>query len=156
MRLVPLQAQNGETVLINPDQVRSVIIMGIGSKTEFGPDHAVPVTATLENIQKLLAEPWPGEDLGATRQRLATIIGYACHTSGGNAKREAGRLDLACADVSWRGQGDRCPSLKKKYMASSVVRIAPHKNSIRRNATPLTQILLVPRRKATKRGRERL
>jgi len=113
MRLVPLQAQNGETVLINPDQVRSVIIMGIGSKTEFGPDHAVPVTATLENIQKLLAEPWPGEDLGATRQRLATIIGYACHTSGGNAKREAGRLDLACADVSWRGQGDRCPSLKK-------------------------------------------
>ena len=41
--------------------------MGIGSKTEFGPDHAVPVTATLENIQKLLAEPWPGEDLGATR-----------------------------------------------------------------------------------------
>jgi hypothetical protein len=55
MRLVPLQAQNGETVLINPDQVRSVIIMGIGSKIEFGPDHAVPVTATLENIQKLLA-----------------------------------------------------------------------------------------------------
>jgi hypothetical protein len=67
MRLVPLQAQNGETVLINPDQVRSVIIMGIGSKIEFGPDHAVPVTASLENIQKLLAEPWPGEDLDATR-----------------------------------------------------------------------------------------
>jgi|SRR5262249_39584242 len=38
-------------------------------ETEFGPDHAVPGTTTLENIQKLLAEPWPGEgeDLGATR-----------------------------------------------------------------------------------------
>ena len=53
MRLVPLQAQNGETVLINPDQVRSVIIMGIGSKIEFGPGHAIPVTATLEAVQKL-------------------------------------------------------------------------------------------------------
>ena len=31
-------------------------------------------------------------------------------------------------------------SKKQKYMASSVVRIAPHKNSIRRNAAPLTQI----------------
>ena len=47
-------------------------------------------------------------------------------------------------------------SKKQKYMASSIVRIAPHKNSIRRNADPLTQTLLVPRRKATKRGSARL
>ena len=55
MRLVPVQAQNGEMVLINPDQVRSVIVAGIGSKIEFGRDHAVPVTHTLEAVQKLLA-----------------------------------------------------------------------------------------------------
>ena len=61
-------------------------------------------------------------------------------------QRERGRDELndaerVYADASWRGQEDRCPSLKKtKDMASSVVRIAPHKNSIRRNAAPLTQI----------------
>jgi hypothetical protein len=56
MRLVPVQAQNGETVLINPDQIRSVIVSGIGSKIEFGSDHAVRITATLEAVQKLLAD----------------------------------------------------------------------------------------------------
>jgi hypothetical protein len=47
MRLVSVQAQNGETVLINPDQVRSVIVAGIGPRIEFGPDHAIPVAARL-------------------------------------------------------------------------------------------------------------
>jgi hypothetical protein len=56
MRLVPVQAQNGEMVLINPDQVRSVIVSGIGSRIEFGPNHAIPITATLEAVQKLLAD----------------------------------------------------------------------------------------------------
>jgi hypothetical protein len=56
MRLVPVQAQNGEIVLINPDQVRSLIVAGIGSRIEFGCDHAIPVTATLEVVQKLLAD----------------------------------------------------------------------------------------------------
>jgi hypothetical protein len=56
MRIIPVQAQNGETVLINPDQVRSVIVSGIGSKIEFGSDHAVRVTATLEAAQELLAD----------------------------------------------------------------------------------------------------
>ena len=56
MRLVPVQAQNGEIVLINPDQVRSVIVAGMGSRIEFGPNHAIPVTATLEAVQKLLAD----------------------------------------------------------------------------------------------------
>jgi hypothetical protein len=56
MRLIPVQVQNGEMVLINPDQVRSVIVAGIGSKIEFSPDHAIRVTATLEAVQKLLAD----------------------------------------------------------------------------------------------------
>ena len=56
MRLVPVEAQNGEIVLINPDQVRSVIVAGMGSRIEFGPNHAIPVTATLEVVQKLLAD----------------------------------------------------------------------------------------------------
>jgi hypothetical protein len=56
MRLVPVQAQNGETVLINPDQVRTVMVMGVGSKIEFALGHAVPVTATLEAVQKLLSD----------------------------------------------------------------------------------------------------
>jgi hypothetical protein len=56
MRLVPVQAQNGEIVLINPNQVRNVIVSGIGSRIEFGPNLAIPVTATLEAVQKLLAD----------------------------------------------------------------------------------------------------
>ena len=60
MRLVPPQAQKGGSL----DQSRSS-----SERDNHGHrfENAVPVTATLENIQKLLAEPWPGEDLGATR-----------------------------------------------------------------------------------------
>src|SRR5262245_10943037 len=43
-------------------------------------------------------------------------------------------------------------SKKQKYMASSIVRIAPHKNSIRRSAAPLTQI---PHRTASEGYRAR-
>jgi len=53
MRLVPVQAQNGEIVLINPDQVRSVIVAGIGSRIEFGCDHAIPITQRLGSYKKL-------------------------------------------------------------------------------------------------------
>ena len=61
-------------------------------------------------------------------------------------QRERGRDELndaerVYADASWRAKETAARASKKqKYMASSVVRIAPHKNSIRRNAAPLTQI----------------
>ena len=47
MRPVPVQARNGEIVLINPDQVRGEMVMGAGSKIEFGPAAQRPSNGSL-------------------------------------------------------------------------------------------------------------
>jgi hypothetical protein len=55
MRLVEFQTQDGETVLINPDQVRSVRAQGTGSRIELDVDYFISVTTRVQAARGMLA-----------------------------------------------------------------------------------------------------
>jgi hypothetical protein len=54
MHLVAFETENGDTVFVNPDQVRFVRSIGIGSTIEFGPDCHVPVAVRPEEVLRVL------------------------------------------------------------------------------------------------------
>jgi hypothetical protein len=54
IRLVAFETENGDTVFVNPDHVRFVRPVGLGSAIEFGPDFHVPITVGPEEVLRVL------------------------------------------------------------------------------------------------------
>jgi hypothetical protein len=56
MRLISFQTRKGQSVIVNPNQVRCVVSVGTDSKIEFGPDHSILVTTELEAVKTMLTD----------------------------------------------------------------------------------------------------
>jgi hypothetical protein len=56
MRLISFQTPKGQTVMVNPNQVRCVVSLSTGSKIEFARDHSILVTTGAEAAKSMLAE----------------------------------------------------------------------------------------------------
>jgi hypothetical protein len=53
MRLISFQTRKGQSIFVNPSQVRFVLSIGTDSKIEFGPDHSVLVTTGAEAVKSM-------------------------------------------------------------------------------------------------------
>jgi hypothetical protein len=56
MRLVSFQTRKGQSVMVNPNQVRCVLSVGTDSKIEFGAGHSVLVTTRAEAVKSMLTD----------------------------------------------------------------------------------------------------
>jgi hypothetical protein len=56
MRLIAFQTQTGQSVMVNPNQVRCIISVGANSKIEFGHGHSILVTTGAEAVKNMLME----------------------------------------------------------------------------------------------------
>ena len=54
MRLVSFRTRKGQSVLVNPNQVRCILSVGTDSKIEFGAGHSVLVTTEAEAVKSML------------------------------------------------------------------------------------------------------